>query len=134
MICSPEPSQARPGPLTIDHPYSCNPAAENLAATAAGELHAGRYAELVPKFNSLGAPSATAAQLAQNWRTVTARLGHLRHIDQPALLGYNEVVVVYEIGITFDHGSAHIQVSIDDQHRYQDLLIEPGPPTRQLGQ
>jgi hypothetical protein len=122
-----------PGAL-IGQLVTPNPAAANLAATAAADLRAGRYADLAPKFSSLGAPSATATQLAQNWLTITARLGHLRHVDQPVLLGYNEDVVAYEIGITFDHGSAHIQVSIDDQHRYQDLLIEPGPPTRQLGQ
>ena len=49
------------------------------------------------------------------------------------LLGANQGSVGYEIGVTLAHGRAHIQVSIDDEHRYQDLIVKPGPPSRQFG-
>ena len=56
-------------------PSPPGPAAANLAEASAGDLQDGRYAELAAKFNSLGAPSATASQICQNWETITARPG-----------------------------------------------------------
>ena len=110
-----------------------DPMAQAMAARAAADLSAGRFAELASQFDSLGAPGATADRLHQDWTTVTARLGPLRHIDRPALLGSDQAAVAYEIGLRFEHGSAHAQVSVDDQHHYQDVILEPGPPTRELG-
>ena len=62
------------------------------AVAAASDLQAGRYAKLGANFNSLGAPSATATQIRRDFQTTNAHLGHT---DEPALLGANEVGVVY---------------------------------------
>jgi DNA-directed RNA polymerase specialized sigma24 family protein len=110
-----------------------DPMAQAMAARAAADLNGGRFAEMASEFDSLGAPGATADRLRQDWTTVTARLGPLRHIDRPALLGSDQAAVAYEIGLRFEHGSAHAQISVDDQHHYQDVILEPGPPTRELG-
>jgi RNA polymerase sigma-70 factor (ECF subfamily) len=113
---------------------SRSPIAQSLAAEAVADLRAGRDVDLARGFNSLGAPSATSDQLGGEWRAATARLGRLRHVDSPVFLGSNQAIVAFEIGLSFDHGRAHVQVSIDNREQYQDLLIEPGPPTRQFGQ
>jgi len=126
-------ADAPPGAL-LGNLVARSPTAQNLAASAASDLRTGHLAALAANFNSLGAPSATAGQLEQEWQTTTGRLGRLRHVDSPVFLGSNQAIVAYEIGLTFDHGQAHLQVSIDNEARYQDVLIEAGPPTRQFGQ
>jgi hypothetical protein len=106
---------------------------ETLAAGAVNDLRDGKYAELAGRFNSLGAAGATADQLDHQWQSATAGLGRIRRIDKPVLIGSSPATVAYEVGITFDRGKGHVQISIDEEDHYQDVAVTPGPPSRQFG-
>lgn len=106
---------------------------EALVAGAVNDLRDANYAELADRFNSLGAPGATADQLDHQWQTATAGLGRIRRLDKPVLIGSSPATVAYEVGIIFDHGRAHVQISVDEEHHYQDVVVTSGPPSRQFG-
>ena len=63
---------------------------------------------------------------------LAGRLGVLRATDGTVLIEVTPGFVSFEIGLTFDHGSAHLQITVDPSG--QQLAVVAGPPTRLLGQ
>jgi hypothetical protein len=65
---------------------------------------------------------------------LAGRLGVLRATDGTVLIEVTPGFVSFEIGLTFDHGSAHLQITVDPSGQVEQLAVVAGPPTRLLGQ
>ncbi len=109
-------------------------AAQNLTTTIANDLGAGRYAAVTERFDTLIAARLTAAQLQETWDALTASLGTLQAVGPAKAVTSNPSVVWYEIGLTLQRGSVHVQVALDDQQRILNMNVRPGPPTGIIGQ
>jgi hypothetical protein len=112
-------------------------AADDAVALARSVVTAlgGRNFDVVTShFDQVAAANLTAQSLRQEWDALTGRLGVLRATDGPAIMCFTPGLTCLESGLTFDHGSAHLQVAFDPGDQIEQLTILPGPPTRNLGQ
>jgi hypothetical protein len=111
-------------------PLPLTPAASQVAIAVCRELAAQDYASVTGRFDPLAVAANAQQPVQAAWEHVTAKLGRLRGIGAPAVLGDGGDEIIYEVDLTFDHGHAHVQVGVDNNFQVQVLLILAGLPTR----
>ena len=108
-------------------------AAASVASAVANLLHDADYSSVIAEYDPLGAASAPKDQLVERWTTITKGFGPLKETTDPALMGSTPAGVTYEVGMSFEGGAAHAQVTVDRDNRVEGLVLLAGAPTRQFG-
>jgi hypothetical protein len=110
-----------------------NAPAATLAATTTDNLVSERFDVVHSDLDTLGAATLTPTELAQLWQGVSGPLGSVRAAGTPAAFQVTPTAVYYEISLEFAHGTAHLQIAVDNSNKIQSLALLSGPSTRLVG-
>jgi hypothetical protein len=104
-----------------------------IASGAAHDLGASSFKAVIKYLSPLAAKNWSSRALTQQSTSVTHRLGHLRRISGASLIDATPAMATYEIGLTYQSGSTHVQIGIDGNGQIASVAILAGPPTWRIG-
>jgi len=88
-------------------------------------LLTGRYADISNAADAGFRRAVPTQEIQRVWQATTDMFG------QPK--GVQAGVVLYDLGLTFANGEAHVQIAYRDD-KIGGLVLRPGPPTGRFGE
>jgi hypothetical protein len=113
-------------------PGTPTPAAEAAAVTVIEQMRTGAFDALAATFDSSMAANASADSIRKAWEGATGQFGNWVNTGKGLVVPVTGAVL-YDLPVTLEKGTIHVQVVVDPDVKIAGLSIRSGPPTGKFG-